>query len=327
IYEYCEARGLREVWAYFWTNWYSPSRWKLWARSSSLLLSRLRTTMGVENFWRQLKHDFLHNNPRPRLDQLIWIIINKVTPNYFARLARQSKLYAPGRPKALTSFQKYLKRSWIALSKAKIRNATYSVDINSWTCNCGQQKYNPFHICKHLVQKVEGPLASRFWQELRRRRTTPLYIHPAIQPLRQSSNQPGSITDGDDESSSDENDHRSISSLPYAPAPTLKRPLDAAIDDSCPSDYSSRPSSPSLGISCHEEDYEDEVDEYIEHARKKAAVFRRAAQIFEEQAGERSRVWLSSVAKRDIGNDVESLVEDIDAFERTARTRGTTWAR
>ncbi|KAH6906210.1 hypothetical protein BKA70DRAFT_1080260, partial [Coprinopsis sp. MPI-PUGE-AT-0042] len=206
MYEYCEARGLREVWAYFWTNWYCPSRWKLWVRSSAPYLSRLRTTMGVENFWRQLKHDFLHNNPCPRLDHirkqcifsLVWIIINKVTPSYYARLATQSRSYTAGRSKSLTSFQKYFKSNWTALSKAKIRNTAYLVDVDSWTCNCGQQKYNPFHICKHLVQKVGGPLPLRFWQQLRRRRTSPLYIHPAIQPLRQSISHIGSITDGDD---------------------------------------------------------------------------------------------------------------------------------
>ncbi|KAH6896330.1 hypothetical protein BKA70DRAFT_1076934, partial [Coprinopsis sp. MPI-PUGE-AT-0042] len=53
LYLFCEQRGLREAWAYFWANWYSPQRWKLWARSSSPdILSRWRTTMAVENFWR-----------------------------------------------------------------------------------------------------------------------------------------------------------------------------------------------------------------------------------------------------------------------------------
>ncbi|KAH6887835.1 hypothetical protein BKA70DRAFT_1332537, partial [Coprinopsis sp. MPI-PUGE-AT-0042] len=31
LYLFCEQRGLREAWAYFWANWYSPQRWKLWA--------------------------------------------------------------------------------------------------------------------------------------------------------------------------------------------------------------------------------------------------------------------------------------------------------
>ncbi|KAH6909526.1 hypothetical protein BKA70DRAFT_1221761 [Coprinopsis sp. MPI-PUGE-AT-0042] len=47
----------------------------------------------------------------------------------------------------------------------------------------------------------------------------------------------------------------------------------------------------------------------------------------EEQVGERPRVWFSSIAKNDIGEDIENLVIDINAFEGTSRTQGTTWAR
>ncbi|KAJ7735150.1 hypothetical protein B0H16DRAFT_1327182, partial [Mycena metata] len=85
MYMFCFQRGLREAWGYFWTSWYSPKMWKLWARSTSPYLSRLRTTMNVENFWRQLKHGFLHNHLRPRLDQLVWILVTQVTPAYLAR--------------------------------------------------------------------------------------------------------------------------------------------------------------------------------------------------------------------------------------------------
>ncbi|KAJ7656863.1 hypothetical protein DFH06DRAFT_991405, partial [Mycena polygramma] len=85
MYFFCYQRGLREVWGYLWTSWYAPKMWNLWARSTSPYLPRLRTTMNVENFWKQLKHGFLHNHLRPRLDQLIWILITQVTPAYCAR--------------------------------------------------------------------------------------------------------------------------------------------------------------------------------------------------------------------------------------------------
>ncbi|KAF9474403.1 hypothetical protein BDN70DRAFT_842317, partial [Pholiota conissans] len=85
MYEFCYTRGLREVWAYMWACWYTPKMWRLWARSASSYLSRLRTTMGAENFWRQLQHNYLHNHPRPRLDHLDHILIYKVTSSYFAR--------------------------------------------------------------------------------------------------------------------------------------------------------------------------------------------------------------------------------------------------
>ncbi|OCH86625.1 hypothetical protein OBBRIDRAFT_814505 [Obba rivulosa] len=56
IYNFCYARKVQ---------------WPLWARSASPRISRLRTTMTVENFWKQLKHDFLHHLLRPHLDHLV----------------------------------------------------------------------------------------------------------------------------------------------------------------------------------------------------------------------------------------------------------------
>ncbi|KAF9554479.1 hypothetical protein CPC08DRAFT_644287, partial [Agrocybe pediades] len=73
MYSFCQARGLREVWGY------------MWACSTSPSISRLQTTMNVENFWLQLKHNHLHHVPRPRLDHLVWVLIYKVTPAYIAR--------------------------------------------------------------------------------------------------------------------------------------------------------------------------------------------------------------------------------------------------
>ncbi|KJA13623.1 hypothetical protein HYPSUDRAFT_151417, partial [Hypholoma sublateritium FD-334 SS-4] len=85
--------------------------WRLWARSTSQYLSRLRTTMGVENFWRQLKHNYLHNYTRPRLDQLVWVLIHKVTPAYFARMDGLQDDYRMGRSKPLTAYQRRFKTS------------------------------------------------------------------------------------------------------------------------------------------------------------------------------------------------------------------------
>ncbi|CAA7270392.1 unnamed protein product [Cyclocybe aegerita] len=47
---------------------------------------RLRTTMSVENFWKQLKHNFIPTTTHPRLDHLVWILIYRVTPAYIARM-------------------------------------------------------------------------------------------------------------------------------------------------------------------------------------------------------------------------------------------------
>ncbi|KAF5334469.1 hypothetical protein D9758_017562 [Tetrapyrgos nigripes] len=85
MYQFCKARGLTEVWGYMWMLWYSPSKWLLWARSSTKYISCLWTTMCVENFWKQLKHHWLHYLIRPRLDQLVWILCTKVVPAWMAK--------------------------------------------------------------------------------------------------------------------------------------------------------------------------------------------------------------------------------------------------
>ncbi|KAK7026186.1 SWIM-type domain-containing protein, partial [Favolaschia claudopus] len=74
MYLFCFQRGLREVWGYMWSAWYCPAKWKLWARSTSEdFIGRWRTTMTVENFWRNLKHRTLHEFVHPRLDQVFYL--------------------------------------------------------------------------------------------------------------------------------------------------------------------------------------------------------------------------------------------------------------
>ena len=158
--------------------------------------------MSVENFWRQLKHDYLHHVARPRLDNLVWILINKVTPAYIARAEIMNDSYRLGRPKQLTTYQKYFKSSWKKLSECTLSGKNYHTNVEEWTCTCGQQKYNCHHLCKHLVQAIKPP-EKRFWREVVRRRALPIYQHPALvakgSPDGIAYIEPdGSISDGDD---------------------------------------------------------------------------------------------------------------------------------
>ncbi|KAJ7582034.1 hypothetical protein C8J56DRAFT_727605, partial [Mycena floridula] len=204
MYGFCKGRGLWEVWGYMWTSWYSPKVWKLWSRSSSPYLSRLRTTMTIENFWRQLKYDHLHHITHPRLDQLVWILIYEVNPGCLARSELLTNEHRLGRSRKLTTFQKAFKKNWHSLMKVSVSGKEYTTDTVTWTCNCGQQKYNMHHLCKHLVRAVPAP-SIKFWQQVSRRRTSPLYRHPELQ-RRENGDlgeyiEPngGNITDGDDQ--------------------------------------------------------------------------------------------------------------------------------
>lgn len=160
--------------------------------------------MNVENFWRQLKHDYLHHVAQPRLDTLVWILINKVTPAYIARAEILNDNHRLGRPKQFTTYQKYFKSSWKELQKRKVSGKEYDTNIAEWNCTCGRQKYDRHHLCKHLVQAVESP-PKRFWREVVRRRVQPIYRHPALVAIGDTASESGayiepdgSITDGDD---------------------------------------------------------------------------------------------------------------------------------
>ncbi|KAF7779001.1 hypothetical protein Agabi119p4_3346 [Agaricus bisporus var. burnettii] len=205
MYSFCRTRNLREVWGYMWTSWYRPEMWKIWARSTTEYLSRLRTTMNVENFWQQLKHDYLHHVTRPRIDQLAWILARRVTPAYLVRFESLEPHHRLGRVNKLTTHQEYFKRAWKKLESATTSGATYKTDVANWTCNCGRQMYDPHHLCKHLVQAVMQ-VPPEFFCEIVRRRKAPIYRHPAlvsrIAPtsvdVHGSRGEDGSVTDGDE---------------------------------------------------------------------------------------------------------------------------------
>ncbi|KAJ7938749.1 hypothetical protein B0H13DRAFT_2301394 [Mycena leptocephala] len=202
MYNFCHQRGLREVWGYMWSAWYCPAKYRLWARSSEPnFIGRWRTTMAVENFWRNLKHDTLHRLLHPRLDQLIYLIITDVVPAFEAKMLLFDSNYRPGRPKPLMPWQKAFKAMWLKLAVRPLGTRAYKVDLLAFTCSCGQQKYNAFLLCKHLVQAFHPPDPA-FFREIIRRRVTPFYRHSLLKPRDGSvldcSMDDGSISDGDE---------------------------------------------------------------------------------------------------------------------------------
>ncbi|KAJ7787703.1 hypothetical protein B0H14DRAFT_2169547, partial [Mycena olivaceomarginata] len=201
MYQFCFQRGLREVWTYMWTAWYCPTKFRLWVRSSEPnFIGRWRTTMSVENFWRNLKHETLHHLVHPRLDQLIYLIAFEVVLPYTeAKMQIFENDFRPGRAKALTPYRKAFKKCWKMLAVRPLGNQDYSPDLSTWTCKCGQPKYNAFLLCKHLVQAVHPPHPD-FFREVVRRRVTPFYSHHLLRPKDGSELNPvdtGSVSDGD----------------------------------------------------------------------------------------------------------------------------------
>ncbi|KAJ7474160.1 hypothetical protein FB451DRAFT_1035044 [Mycena latifolia] len=340
MYMFCFQRGLREVWGYFWTTWYAPKRWKLWARSTSPYVSRLRTTMNVENFWKQLKHGFLHNHVRPHLDLLVWILVTKVTPAYLARAHVLEDGYRIGRSKPLTPFQKQFKAAWLALLKLPIStdaDQKYITCVAQWTCTCKAYKFHCCHLCKHLVQAVGLP-PMKFWGQVVRRRTVPLYRHPALVSIDEAAVQyteptDGSITDGDDHAWS--GDHALLEGgggwrdFDFSTSSLLGKRGRSSLDDSDDAQEESevrRLFFPS--VDSHDSDDEEEVSNLFQLILlKRAEEFEKAAEIFRVQAAAKNPIWMSSVIRRKVGEDVSLMVGDIQRYESTGRMRDNTWGK
>ncbi|KAK6980482.1 hypothetical protein R3P38DRAFT_3454115, partial [Favolaschia claudopus] len=344
MYQFCKQRNLREVWGYMWANWYSPKRWVLWARSADPdRLSRLRTSMTVENLWKRIKHIDLHNITHPRLDQLVYILIYQVTPAIDARLERLDSLYQPGRARAPTTLQAAFKKSWSTLANRPIRKTDYIVDVKRWTCSCGYQKYNPHHLCKHLVQAVPPPSVN-FWVEINRRRTMPLYQHPELHSADQPRGEfgdldDGCITDGDDQDwtgdksklsggrwheLTDGDGRRTLGKRARQdidPGPEISQVPRVELNSDAPSTRRAALCNPEEGLE------EQELDDTREYMRERAQMFREAAEIWEEQAESGTSIWVNSMRRGDIGRDVADVVMDIRRDRGAHRPRESTWAR
>ncbi|KAH8832268.1 hypothetical protein DL96DRAFT_1704344 [Flagelloscypha sp. PMI_526] len=60
----------------------------------------------------------------------------------------------------------------------------YRPNPKKWVCGCPSFVTSRFLVCKHLVLSVKCiPETSRFFQQVRRNRTTPFWKHPDLVPL------------------------------------------------------------------------------------------------------------------------------------------------
>jgi hypothetical protein len=137
--------------------------------------------MTVKNFWQQLKHEFVHHFLCPHLDLLVWILINNVTPAYLTCTEVLEDTHRLGRSNKLTSYQVRFKTAWKKLAQLPVSGLGYNIDLAMFMCNCGQQKYEAHHFCKHLIQAVSEP-DIQFWCHVVHHCKAPLYCHPHLLP-------------------------------------------------------------------------------------------------------------------------------------------------
>ena len=219
IYQYCFTHDLSQTWAYLWNRWYTPAQWALWARSAAEGISRLKTTMVVENLWKHMKSRDLAQFNRPRLDLVTHLVITGVLPRVQLTLDAILDRKRIGRGKALAPWQVDFKQQWqdmslsnterlikkqLAVQKGDLKGkkrdekleqiaqdearerGTYYTDLQRWTCSCHSYLISRFLLCKHLVRGVNTLLGNNpltklsFFAGLSRARHAPFYSIPRI---------------------------------------------------------------------------------------------------------------------------------------------------
>ncbi|PVF90972.1 hypothetical protein CPB86DRAFT_676043, partial [Serendipita vermifera] len=183
LWDFCTRYHLPELWAYMWNSWYRPQRWKLWARSQSKTIPRLKTTMICESHWRHIKHDYLTHNHQPRLDYLAWVLMKRLVPIYINQL--NTRLTYTGRHRKRATWRKEFKRQWKLCATQSVHNPDkleYNPRPYLWVCSCPAFIKSRFLICKHLVQKVH-PVTPAFFYQVSRERACPIWRHPDLRPI------------------------------------------------------------------------------------------------------------------------------------------------
>lgn len=138
------------------------------------------------NSWRRIKKDFLYHFARPRVDMLVWIILDKLVPMFKNRVYI---IHHPtGRARDVLTWRKNFKREWRKLEKRETSPPDafpylkYSPNTKDWTCACPAFVRSHFLVCKHLV-RLHHRVPARFFLEVTRNRTVPFWSHPGLRDL------------------------------------------------------------------------------------------------------------------------------------------------
>jgi hypothetical protein len=156
---------------------------RITVRNSHVLTSLPSISHAVDRSWRRIKVDFLKHFHKPRIDLLLWILVEKLAPTYHSKL---DALEGNGRHCNRASWRKAMKREFRRCARAHLgcdaEDSLYVSDPHRWICTCPHFATSRFLVCKHLVQACE-PIDPRFfWIVPARNRVAPFWRHPLLVP-------------------------------------------------------------------------------------------------------------------------------------------------
>ncbi|KAI1002825.1 hypothetical protein K3495_g5378 [Podosphaera aphanis] len=181
LYAWCHSRNYFRLWAYLFVNWYAPEQWKLWARSSCATgIPVLKTTMIVESHCRMVKHDYLHQYNRPRVDLVVSILTFLVIPQ---AVDKMNAIRSKNHRKAVTAWRKTFKKNWDDLLDSVVDQDLLKYHTNpiNWTCAYPGFLMSQFLVCKHIkfcYEKISD--RPKLFSEIERQRESPFWVHEQL---------------------------------------------------------------------------------------------------------------------------------------------------
>lgn len=127
--------------------------------------------------------DFLHHNHKPRVDYLVWVLLQHLGPRYILQLDNQAT--HASRTRGLSAWREAFRSEWRRCQVTQITlplNPRYNPLPYKWVCTCPAFVKSRFLLCKHLVQAV-NPVPEEFFAEINRERRCPIWRHPKLRPI------------------------------------------------------------------------------------------------------------------------------------------------
>ena len=162
VYEYVLVKNKKFPYFQYLCQYYlNPAKFKLWSRVSKSYVPRMSNMMN-ESFFKVLKHNFLQTVRVFRLDTVLFILNQSMDYKFNPKINRRIKKFTTmtqmvanssyWQKNMLTKVNQLVKTLDFTSSQGDVEHTNYHVDIDLWLCQCGEQKFNPFFLCKHLVK-------------------------------------------------------------------------------------------------------------------------------------------------------------------------------
>ena len=140
--------------------------------------------MMVESHWRRIKHDYLHQFNRPRIDLVAWILVTRTIPDVITHMRG---IRSGGHRTTQASWRKPFKKERKVLQLRDVDPGSrqrYHTDPVRFVCTCEAFQDHRFLVCKHLVScflPLRSPV--EIFRGSRRRKTWLFWEHDQLDLL------------------------------------------------------------------------------------------------------------------------------------------------